>query len=366
MKLSIVIPCYNEQYTIVDLFNRVKLAPIPPNWLKEIIIVDDGSRIETTNILRTIQAAHSDDANIRVVFKDTNEGKGSALKAGFRVATGEYILIQDADLEYNPDEYNNLLAPIQSGVADVVFGSRALGMNNVPFSSFYYYGGMMVTRAFNLFINTRLTDISTCYKVFHRKFTPELLNQPNNDFIFDIIELTHVLIKGKLTEVPISYKARSRKEGKKINWRHGLRCIIAILRIWYGADRFDRHISTTHRVGKFIISGGTAALVNFAVLYAFTEYFGFWYLCSAIISFLVAFVFSFIMQKYWTFKSNDIAKVKHQLPLHLGVAVFNLTLNTLLVYLFVEQFHIWYMLSQAFASILIATESYFAFKKIFS
>ncbi|HEX7724429.1 MAG TPA: glycosyltransferase [Candidatus Paceibacterota bacterium] len=227
--LSIVIPVYNEKSTIRDILRRVDEAALPSGWTKEVIIVDDGSTDGTRAILGNtadldITTPHS------IILSAVNGGKGAALKAGFAAARGDYIVIQDADSEYDPAEYGRLLAPIISGETRVVFGSRTLGRNKVPLSRIYFYGGLFVTRIFNLFFNTRTTDVATCYKVFPREFVPELLKQRSNDFVFDVVDLSYVLMKHeRIAEVPISYDSRDNSEGKKINWKHGLRCLIRMI-----------------------------------------------------------------------------------------------------------------------------------------
>ena len=231
-KLSIIIPCYNEEKTIEEVLERVKLAPLPEGWSKEIIIVDDCSTDRTREIIKKYQN------ELRVVFKEKNQGKGSALKEGFKIVSGDYILIQDADLEYDPRDYLKLLEPIIENKADIVFGSRVLNKNNVSFSQVYFYGGLLISKIFNLLFGTKLTDIATCYKLFPRSLAPKLIYLSSNDFVFDVIELTHQLVlNGRIVEVPISYKARSRKEGKKINWRHGVKCLFSMLKIKFNLDK---------------------------------------------------------------------------------------------------------------------------------
>ena len=225
-KLSIVIPCYNEEKTIKKILKKVTKAKLPMVWEREIIVVDDGSKDNTKEILKTLKN------KIKLIFKEKNEGKGAALKKGFKAVTGDYILIQDADLEYNPDDYIKLLQPILNNKTKIVFGSRNLKKGNIRFNWLYFYGNLFLSEVFNLLFGTKFTDVSTCYKLFPKKVIPELIQLSGNDFVFDVIELTYQLTKeGKIIEVPINYKARTKKEGKKINWRHGVKCLILMLKI---------------------------------------------------------------------------------------------------------------------------------------
>ncbi len=370
MKLSIIIPCYNESETLERTIERVVAAPLLPGWEKEIIIVDDGSKESTKNILARLEARAAQGefpsvTGFSVVYKKQNGGKGSALKEGFQYARGEYILIQDADLEYDPYEYPRLLAPIRKGEARVVFGSRVLGKNAVSLRSYHFYGGLMVSRFFNFVFRTHFTDVATCYKVFPKTFIPKLVSEPSNDFVFDIIELTRVLSsEEKVLEVPITYKPRTFEEGKKINWRHGMRCLIATAALRAGVWSGE-FLPRLLRIFRFIVSGTAGAAVHLGLLYSLTEYGKLWYLYSAIIAFLFAFAVSFSLQKFWTFQCDDVAKIRRQLPLHLSLAIINLGLNTLLIYVLVESFNLWYMLAQVIVSILIAFETFFALRRIF-
>lgn len=225
-KVSIIIPCFNEQKTILKVIGEIQNVSFPHEVEKEIIIIDDGSNDRTREMLRDLKNV------ITVILKEKNEGKGAAIKEGLKVASGDYILIQDADLEYNPNDYVRLLNVVMDGKADIVFGSRILKRDNIPYSKLYFYGGILLTKIFNLLFGTRLTDITTCYKIFPRSMVPKLLNLKNNDFIFDAVELTHQLVlNGRIVEVPIQYKARSKKDGKKLNWHHGFKCLFSMLKL---------------------------------------------------------------------------------------------------------------------------------------
>ncbi len=226
--LSIIIPCWNESATIEQTVERIARAPLPAEWRKEIIIVDDGSDAATKDALRRIEVRPSNDAV--VLYREKNGGKGAAVKTGLARATGDFLIIQDADSEYDPNEYASLLAPIIAGSANAVFGSRVLKNNNVPYNTFYFYGGLLVTKIFNLAFGTHFTDTATCYKVFSRSHIPALLESPHDDFVFDNVDLTRILARKRVVEVPISYTARTKKGGKKLSWKHGIRIVFAILR----------------------------------------------------------------------------------------------------------------------------------------
>jgi len=227
--LSIVIPCYNESKTILEILKKAQKA----NSLglkKEIIIIDDGSTDGTREILKKIRKRKE----LKIVFHQKNTGKGSALKTGFKKSSGDIVLIQDADLEYDPSEYPMLLKPILDGKADVVYGSRFMG--GKPHRVVYYWHSLVnktLTTFSNMLTNINLTDMETCYKVFSgpiiRKIAPQL---QSNRFGFEP-EITARLtkIKGiRFYEVGISYYGRTYEEGKHINWIDGLKTIYQIIK----------------------------------------------------------------------------------------------------------------------------------------
>jgi glycosyltransferase involved in cell wall biosynthesis len=226
MKLSIVIPCFNEVNTIEVIIKAIKDSSYPN---KEIIIVDDYSNDGTREILRN-KIEPSGDADI-VIYQSINQGKGAALRAGFAVATGDMIIIQDADLEYDPVEYSRLVQPILSGKADVVFGSRFLGGGEHRVLYFWHrVGNGFLTLLSNIFTNLNLTDMETCYKVFKREIIQSISIEENR-FGFEP-EITAKIAKTKcrIYEVGISYAGRTYEEGKKIGWRDGVRAIYCILK----------------------------------------------------------------------------------------------------------------------------------------
>jgi glycosyltransferase involved in cell wall biosynthesis len=223
-KLSVVIPAYNERTLIGELLRRVEAVAIP----KEVIVVDDGSTDGTRDILRDMERA-----SVRVLPQPMNRGKGAALREGFRLATGDVILVQDADLEYNPEEYPRLLQPILEGRADIVFGSRFIADGWHGGTFLQYAANKSLTKLSNLFTRLALTDMETGYKVFRREVLHELKLQSNR-FGFEP-EVTAKIAKRRqppwrIVEVPISYAPRTYAEGKKIGLRDAVDAPYCVVR----------------------------------------------------------------------------------------------------------------------------------------
>lgn len=240
-RLSVVIPVYNERATIEELLRRVQAVHVE----KEIIVVDDGSTDGTREFLQELAAGVGHNPavimlpsaraelrvdNIRVFFQDKNCGKGAALRRGFREAQGEIVIVQDADLEYDPQEYRQLLEPIERDAADVVYGSRFLGGPHRVLFFWHSIGNRFLTTLSNMFTNLNLSDVWTCYKAFRREVFQDL-DLRENRFGFEP-EITAKVARRnwRLYEVPISYYGRTYAQGKKITWKDGMRGIWCVIR----------------------------------------------------------------------------------------------------------------------------------------
>lgn len=227
-KVSIVIPCYNERATVEELLRRVLEAPLPDGVEREVLIVDDASTDGTRELLRTL--AGREGAQFRLLEQSRNQGKGAALRRGFAEAQGEIVLIQDADLEYDPQEYAKLLEPILAGDADVVYGSRFLGGPHRVLFFWHALGNWFLTTVSNMFTNLNLSDMETCYKVFKRSVLDGVPLRSNRFGIEPELTAKFARRKARIYEVPISYHGRTYAEGKKIGWKDGFSALWAILR----------------------------------------------------------------------------------------------------------------------------------------
>jgi glycosyltransferase involved in cell wall biosynthesis len=231
--LSVVVPCYNEQGTILTLLKHVADSP----WVREIIVIDDGSTDDTRQILSAL-----DDPTIEVVFHERNMGKGAALRTGFAKATSEFVIVQDADLEYDPNEFGDLLPPILDNKADVVYGSRF--QSGRPHRVLFFWHSManrMLTLASNMFTGLNLSDMETCYKLFRREVIQSITIEEDR-FGFEP-EITAKIAKGgwRIYEVGISYSGRTYADGKKIGRRDAVRAVYCIVRYSRVGDRLRRN-----------------------------------------------------------------------------------------------------------------------------
>jgi glycosyltransferase involved in cell wall biosynthesis len=216
------VPCYNEHATIVPLIKRVLESP----WVAEVLVVDDGSTDGTRELLVGVT-----DERVRVVLHERNQGKGAALRTGFALATADYVLVQDADLEYDPAEYDHLVEPLAADLADVVYGSRF--MSGRPHRVLYFWhsvGNRYLTLLSNMFTDLNLTDMETCYKAFRRDVI-QAIEIEEDRFGFEP-EITAKLARAglRIYEVGISYSGRTYAEGKKIGWRDGVRALVCIVK----------------------------------------------------------------------------------------------------------------------------------------
>jgi len=229
LRISVVVPIYNEKATVLEIVRRIRAVPIP----KEIILVDDGSTDGTRDVLAALDCRE----DVRIVRHERNRGKGAAVKTGFSQATGDIVIIQDADLEYDPSQYHRLIQPIVEGVADVVYGSRFLpvGPHRVLYYG-HYVGNRLLTMLSNMFNDLNLSDMETCYKVFRREVVEAIAPTLKEDRFGIEPELTCKIARRKyrVYEVGVSYFGRTYEEGKKIGLADACHAFWCIFRYWWG------------------------------------------------------------------------------------------------------------------------------------
>lgn len=234
-KLSIIIPVYNEEKTILEILNKVCNVELSDNISKEVLVINDCSTDETGRIVEDFLIKNPN-LDIKYFKHDSNQGKGAAIQTGISHATGNYLIIQDADLEYDPNEYNILLEPVKKSSADVVYGSRFIGGNPHRILFFWHtIGNKFLTFVSNIFSNLNLTDMETCYKLFKTDIIKSIkLKEKRFGFEPEITAKISRIPDIKIYEVGISYYGRTYKEGKKIRWKDGLRALYIIFKynIW--------------------------------------------------------------------------------------------------------------------------------------
>ncbi|MBN8823821.1 MULTISPECIES: glycosyltransferase family 2 protein [unclassified Spirosoma] len=231
MKLSIIIPAFNEGKTIRNILNRLVEIQLPDSVSKEIIIVNDASRDDTERVVLQFVESRPE-ANIQYVAHAVNQGKGAALHTGIQKSSGDYLIVQDADLEYDPAEFSILLKPVLDGFADVVYGSRFMGGNAHRILFFWHtIGNKFLTFLSNMFTNLNLTDMETCYKLFRTDIIKQIpLHEKRFGFEPEVTAKISKVPGIRIYEVGISYYGRTYEEGKKINWKDGFRAIYCIIR----------------------------------------------------------------------------------------------------------------------------------------
>lgn len=304
MKLSIVIPVFNELKSIRTILDLVQKAPLPKGVEREIVVVDDCSTDGTRDILKTVK-----NKNITIMYHEVNQGKGGALRTGYANCTGDVIIVQDADLEYDPNEYSLLLQPILDGKADVVYGSRYLRGNRHRVLGYWHtMGNKLLTWVSNMFSNIYLTDMETCYKVFKREIVQKIVLTENRfgiepEFTAQIANLAYR--EGlEIYEVPISYNGRTYAEGKKIGMKDAFRAVWCIIKY---------NESTAAKLFKYFFMGLLVAVSQFLTMVILVELFGFHsslmqnigYAISIEVSIITGFILHSLIT--WRYSFNSIS-----------------------------------------------------------
>jgi len=311
VRLSLVIPCYNEENTLASCVAAV-LAIQDEDLSLELIIVDDCPRDRSLAIAQELAAKHPE---IRVLHHAVNQGKGAALRSGFREATGDFVAVQDADLEYDPRELRDLLGPLRSGQADVVFGSRFMGGRSHRVLYFWHsMGNAFLTFLSNMFTDLNLTDMEVCYKVFRREVIQSIPIQENR-FGFEPEIVAKVAQRRlRVYEMGISYAGRTYEEGKKIGWRDGVRALYCIFR--YNAY----HLPLPMQLVIYAFIGGAAAVVNLAAFLALTAL-GLPLATATVLAFVVAAVVNYLLCIAVLFRHRARWNTAGEILVYAGVVV---------------------------------------------
>jgi putative flippase GtrA len=354
MKLSIIIPVFNENSTLPLILKKIADVDLVGGLEKEVMIVDDFSKEKVV-----LPAEHSGYPSTiyKIIRHEENKGKGAAVRTGLLEMTGDFVVIQDADLEYDPTDYNKLLPPLLSGEAKIVYGSRfSKNLKPAGMSKKNYLANRFLTIFSNILTGMDITDMETCYKMMTREVSDDVSSRLTSNRFGIEPEVTALVKKMPVAEVPISYVGRTAKEGKKIGYSDGIEAIWKIIRFNFPFKE--------SRIIRFIVSGAMGAATDLFLLWLLTRVFGIWYLISAIVAFILSFFVSFFLQKLWTFKDREVEKIHIQAGTYLLVTLCNLGINTLLVYLFVQFLSFHYLIAQILASILIGFESFFAYREL--
>jgi len=361
MKLSVVIPVYNEKKTMLELLSRVKNARLPRKISKmEIIVVDDGSTDGTRELLKTIK-----DPLCKICFHKQNQGKGAALSTGFKNSSGDIIIIQDADLEYDPQEYEKLLDPIIKGKADVVYGSRFMG--GEPHRVLYYWHSLsnkILTLLSNMFSDLNLTDMETCYKVFKKEVLSKI-NIEEKRFGFEpeitakVAELSRTK-NIKVYEVGISYHGRTYEEGKKIGVKDAIKAFWCI---------FKYNTSTFATLVKYSICGLFIALSQYATMIFLVEKMNFnsEYLknMANFISIIVGLFVAFILHSKitWRYKFRSLYHLWSKLFLFYFVSGLSIIIRSLMFYIF-EKIGLYYRLNILIGIVTIIIINFLGYDRV--
>lgn len=343
MKISIIIPVFNEENTLIELLNNVKKAPLLENMEREIIIVDDCSTDGTKEILQTLEK----NDKLKIIYHSINKGKGAALRTGFKNVSGEIIIIQDADLEYDPNEYPNLLRPIADGKADVVYGSRFMGGN--PHRVLYFWhtvANKFLTLCSNAFSDLNLTDMETGYKVFKKEILEGLtIEEDRFGFEPEITAKLGEKVRNegiRIYEVGISYYGRTYEEGKKVGAKDAVRALWCI---------FKYNNSSIAHLVKYLIFGLLIGFSQFISIYLFIEILKFESLqeqnIANIISILISFAVAFVIHSSitWRYKYTSIFELILIIISFYLLSSFSLIIRYLLFDFLAQNFGMGYQLN---------------------
>jgi len=340
MKLSVIIPCFNEVRTIEKVISAVRDSPYTD---LEIIVVDDASTDGTRERLRELEPIVD-----KVIYHPVNQGKGAAIQSGLRVAAGDMVVIQDADLEYDPQEYAKLVKPIVDGKADVVYGSRFIG--DQPHRVLFFWhrvGNGLLTFISNMFTNLNLTDMETGYKVFRREVLESVVLEETRFGFEPEVTSKIARLRCPIYEVGISYYGRTYDEGKKVGWKDGVRALYCILKY-----------NLPMRLLRYVAVGGTAALIDLAFFFLFAKLLGLHYLAVAGAGFVLATLVNYQLGIRHVFRSEARFSKRKEFLLVYAVSAVGLGINQTVLFAMVDLLGAELMLSKATATGLVFLWNY--------